>query len=329
MSIVSTFLIAPLAALLMQATTTPSAQSTPKNPILRGADPDAVVIGDTVWLYPTFTVGREQAFFAFSSKDLVRWQRHGPILKFADVPWIWSDGQKNHGAWAPTLVARDGKFYFYFAVGDQNVTVSRIGVAVADSPAGPFVDTGKPMAIVGARDKFEAIDPMVYVDPKDEKAYLYAGGSNGAILRIFELKRDMIEIEREVKIEQPKNFTEGPFLHERDGTYYLSYSHGSYRDATYSVHYSTAPSPIGPWTYRGEILKSDATHKGPGHHSFIRSDVSGQWYIVYHRYDNQKGDGPYRGPRVVCIDKIEYAADGAIQPVVMTNTGVPAERFGK
>ena len=87
--------------------------------------------------------------------------------------------------------------------------------------------------------------------------------------------------------------------------------------------------PTGPWTYRGAILTSDATHKGPGHHSFIKSDVSGQWYIVYHRWENQKGDGPYRGSRQVCIDKLEYDADGLIKPIVMTNTGVPAETFGK
>jgi beta-xylosidase len=336
MSIASTLLLALMPVLLVQAsadaqtrepTTEPAG---PKNPLFSGADPDAIVVGDTVWLYPTFSAKRgESAFYAFSSKDLVNWERHGPILSFADIPWIWSDGQKSHGAWAPTVIARNGKYYFYYSVGNQNVTVSRIGVAVGESPAGPFVDSGKPMPIVGARDQFEAIDPMVYVDPKSQKAYLYAGGSNGSKLRVFELKPDMVNIAREVKVDQPEKFTEGAFLHERDGVYYLSYSHGSYRDQTYSVHYATAKSPIGPWQYRGAILESDAKHKGPGHHAFIQSDVSGQWYILYHRWNDQPGDGPYRGSRSVCVEKLEYNRDGTIKPIVMTDTAVPAERFGK
>ena len=327
MSIVSIAFKWIVPALLAQqrATTLPAA----RNPILPGADPDAVIVGDAVWIYPTFSPGSAPAFFAFSSRDLVAWQRHGPILRFADVAWIDADGQKNHGAWAPSVAIRDGKFYLYYAVGDQNVTVSRIGVAVADAPDGPFVDSGAPMPIVGARGVFEAIDPMVFTDPADGHAYLYAGGSDGSTLRVFRLKADMVSIDREISIDQPEHFTEGPFMHARDGVYYLSYSHGNYRDHTYSVHYSTAPSPAGPWHYRGAILTSDATHKGPGHHAFFKNGASGRWYVVYHRYDHQTGDGPYRAARQVCIDRLDYEADGAIRPIVMTDTGVPAERFGK
>ncbi len=107
-------------------------------------------------------------------------------------------------------------------------------------------------------------------------------------------------------------------MHYRDGRYYLSYSHGSWRHSSYSVHYATADTPTGPWTYRGAILASDATHKGPGHHSFIRSPLTGQWRIVYHRWENQTGDGPYRGSRQICIDAVEYDANGLIRPIMMT-----------
>jgi hypothetical protein len=114
-------------------------------------------------------------------------------------------------------------------------------------------------------------------------------------------------------------------MHERDGAYYLSYSHGNWQDATYSVHYATGGSPLGPWEYRGAVLASDATRKGPGHHSFIRSPSGGGWHIVYHRWENQTGDGPYRGTRQICIDRVEFDQDGRILPVVMTGGAGPAQ----
>lgn len=287
------------------------------NPVLPGADPHAVVVGDTVWLYPTWSDERRgQRFFAFSSTNLIQWQRHGPVLDFADVPWIRDDGQPWHGAWAPGVLEHGGRWYFYYSVGPQNPTPSRIGVAVGTAPQGPFRDSGKPLLTGG--NGFEAIDPMVFRDAKSRKAFLYAGGSAGAKLRVFELNPDRVSFAREVPVETPPKFTEGAFLHEREGRYYLSYSHGGWQHASYSVHYATALSPTGPWTYRGAILESDATRKGPGHHSFIQRPGTGEWLIVYHRWENQTGDGPYRGSRQICVDRVEHDADGLIRPVVMT-----------
>ncbi len=162
------------------------------NPIMPGADPHAVVVGDTVWIYPTWSDGRGERFFAFSSTDLTDWQRHGPVLDFKDVTWIKDDGQERHHAWAPAVLAHEGKYYFYYSVGPQNPTPSRIGVAVGDAPQGPFRDSGKPLLTGG--DGFEAIDPMAFTDPKSGITYLYAGGSAGAKLRVFELNPDLVSI---------------------------------------------------------------------------------------------------------------------------------------
>lgn len=318
-----------LAALQVSAVpATQPSQSVARNPIVPGAaDPDAVVVGKTVWMYPTYSAKRgENAFYAFSSTDLVHWQRHGPVLDFAGIAWIWSDGNKHHYPWAPCMIEHGGKFYFYYSVGDQDVTPSRIGVAVADSPAGPFKDSGKPLVNDGAKGVFEAIDPTVFTDPKDGASYLYAGGSNGAKLRVWKLKADMMSIDHECQVPTPPQFTEGAFLHERGGKYYLSYSHGYWRDATYSVHYAVGPSPLGPFEYKGAILVSNERHKGPGHHSFIESAI-GQWYIVYHRWNARRDNGPFNGSRSVCIDKLEYNGDGTIKPIVMTDT-VAADSFG-
>ncbi len=287
------------------------------NPIMPGADPQALVVGKTVWIYPTWSPRGTDQFYAFSSTDLKHWQRRGPVLDLANVPWIKDDGQPDHGAWAPGIIEHDGKYFFYYAVGPQNPTPSRIGVAVGNNPAGPFTDSGKPLLTGG--NGFEAIDPMVFTDPKSGKSYLYAGGSAGATLRIFELNPDMISFAREIHVETPPNFTEGAFVHYRDKKYYLSYSHGSWRESSYSVYYATADSPTGPWTYRGAILTSDETHKGPGHHSFITNPFTGEWLIVYHRWDQKTGDGPYHGTRQICIDRVNYDADGLILPILMSD----------
>jgi beta-xylosidase len=286
----------------------------PTNPVLRGADPHAAIFGDKIYVYPT--AGGSLFFYAFSSKDLQRWERHGPVLNLQEIKWVWEDGQTTHYAWAPCIVEHEGKFYFYYSVGPQNPTPSRIGVAVGDSPEGPFTDSGKPL--LTGDSKFEAIDPMVFKDPVSKKYYLYAGGSAGAKLRIFELTAKMTEIAREIPCETPRFFTEGVFMHYYNGKYYLSYSHGSWRHSSYSVHYSISDKPFGPWEYKGCILQSDERFKGPGHHSFLFDENSGKWLIFYHRWENVTGDGPYRGFRQTCIEFVEYDSSGMIKPIKMT-----------
>ncbi|HWK34759.1 family 43 glycosylhydrolase [Sphingomonas sp.] len=294
------------------------------NPQFQGADPHAMFIGDELWVFPTGGPGgawTADRFGAFSSADLRSWRNRGELIRRDQIGWIKDDGAPEHFLWAPGVATRAGKWYLYFSVGPQNPTPSRIGVAVADRPEGPYRDSGRPLVtgeLVRDGHGFEAIDPMVFVDRRNDKAYLYAGGSAGATLRVWELAPDMISIAREVSVPQPPNFTEGAFMHERAGTYYLSYSHGRWNAGDYSVHYATAPSPVGPWAYRGKILSSDATHQGPGHHSFVQAP-GGEWLIVYHRWERAPGAEPFSGERQVAIDRVRYATDGTILPIRMTD----------
>lgn len=294
-----------------------------KFPLFMGADPHVSFFNGQYWMYPT---GRgagpdNPSFFAFSSPDLKNWKEHGPVLQFKDVPWVMAKGGR--GPWAPGVATKNGKYYFYYSVGPQTATVpSRIGVAVGDSPAGPFKDKGEPLLIGG--NGFEAIDAMVFNDPKSGKSYFYAGGSAGAKLRVFELKPDMMSFAREIPVETPPQFTEGSFMHWRNGIYYLSYSHGYWRGSSYSVHYATSTTPYGPWQYRGAILVSDETRKGPGHHSFVQDPKSGQWFIVYHRWQNPNGGNPLRARgRSIAIEPIRYGANGEILPITMTDNHIP------
>lgn len=304
--------------------------------LFAGADPAALVVGGTVWLYPT---DGGKALYPWSSRDLTSWRRGPALIERKAIAWI-DDGAPTHSLWAPHMAAARGRYFLYYAVGPQEPRPSRIGVAACDTPAGPCRDVGRPlltgedsarfggrpapgcpdaMPPTGAgRYRFEAIDPMVFVDPKDNTPYLYAGGSNGSTLRVFRLNPDMISVAAEVPVAQPPCFTEGAWMHARDGVYYLSYSAGHWDRADYSVRYATSPSAVGPWTYRGVILRADRRFKGPGHHAFFRDPRTGGWLIAYHRWEREVGDGPYTDERHVAIARVRYAADGGIAPIDMS-----------
>lgn len=288
------------------------------NPVMPGADPDVLLVGDTVWM--STTSGYGSWFYAYSSKDLVNWQVHGPLLKFENVSWMPS----RKSAWAPGLAHKDGTFYLYYSAGPKP---SHIGVATSDSPAGPFKDSGRALLSDNGDPSFEAIDAMVFTDPAGGTSYFYAGGSAGSRLRVFELNANMTTFAREIPVDNPPNFTEGAFMHFCSGRYYLSYSHGGWNSDTYSVHYATAKTPVGPWDYHGPILASDSRHKGPGHHAILHSPADDAWYIIYHRWNNEQGPGPYRGSRSIAIEKIEYDQTGKIKPIQMTDKGIGPVRF--
>lgn len=293
------------------------------NPILPGyhADPYAQYFAGRYWIYPTAEVSGSQPgskFRAFSSADLVTWVDEGQIFDLGpDVSWADTNG------WAPSVVFRNNQYYFYFSAGGvgggQN---SKIGVAVSSSPKGPFRDIGAPLvASKTTAPLVEAIDAHVFVD-SDGQAYMYYGGSWGSNLAIVRLNSNMTSLNGSPVIVTPSYYTEGPFMSKRNGIYYMSYSNGVWSNDTYNVRYATASSPMGPWTYRGQILSSDATHKGPGHHSFLQVPNTDTWYIVYHYWD-----AAYSA-RHVAIDSLRYNADGTIQRVVMTTGGgVPIQRW--
>ncbi|WP_030930913.1 family 43 glycosylhydrolase [Streptomyces sp. NRRL S-646] len=283
-----------------------------KSPVLPGlnADPNIVRFGDTFYMYPT-TDGFEgwsgTQFKAYSSTDLVHWKDHGVILDLGpDVSWADSR------AWAPTIAEKDGKYYFYFCA-DAN-----IGVAVSDSPTGPFKDAlGKPLLKAGAFSG-QMIDPAVFTDD-DGQSYLYFGNGHAYVVP---LGADMTSIDTsKVKDITPSGYNEGSFVIKRKGTYYFMWSENDTRDENYRVAYATGPSPTGPWTKRGVILSKDLSQgiKGTGHHSVVHVPDTDDWYIAYHRFAIPGGDGTHRE---TTIDKMEFDSDGLIERVVPTLTSI-------
>ncbi|MDQ0835703.1 GH43 family beta-xylosidase [Streptomyces achromogenes] len=283
-----------------------------RSPVLPGltADPNIVRFGDTYYIYPTtdgFANWSGTQFKAYSSKDLVHWTDHGVILDLGpDVSWA------DNKAWAPTIEEKNGKYYFYFCANGN------IGVAVSDSPTGPFKDAlGKPLLKAGDYSG-QMIDPAVFTDD-DGQSYLYWGNGQAYVAP---LNADMVSFDAsKVTNITPSGYREGTFVIKRKGTYYLMWSENDTRDENYRVAYATGSSPTGPWTKRGVILEKDLSLgiKGPGHHSVVQVPGTDDWYIAYHRFAIPGGDGTHRE---TTIDKMEFDADGLIKKVVPTLSSI-------
>lgn len=297
-----------------------SKEQEPGNPLFPAADPDIIIADKNYWIYPTGEGIKTDELLVHSSPDLKHWDTRGPILKLSDIGWLNADGSPRHDLWAPSILHENNKYYLYYAVGAPDAMKSRIGVAVCDTPDGKFKDIGHPLVMSG--NGFQAIDPMVFVDPKTGDHLLYAGGAGGSKLHVYKLKPDLVTIDSEIEVPKPQNFTEAPFMHYKDGTYYLSYSHGVFWDPDYSVCYSTAKSPTGPWTFKGTILKSNDEHLGPGHHAFLYNPTTDKWYVAYHRWNGAATSGKLPESRSVAVDYIEYDKNGDILPIKMTDIGV-------
>lgn len=276
------------------------------SPILPGlyADPHISEFDGRYYIYPTtdgFPGWSGTQFKAFSSDDLIHWTDHGVIL---DVPadTTWATGR----AWAPAAAEKNGKYYFYFTA-DTN-----IGVAVADSPVGPFKDSGKPLVASGSYSG-QMIDPMVFNDD-DGQSYLYFGNGRGYVAKLNE---DMISLNGTPQDITPSGFREGAFVFKRDNKYYYMWSENDTRDEDYRVAYGIGDSPMGPFTKQGVILEKDLSLgiKGTGHHSVVQVPGKDEFYMVYHRFAIPSGDGTHRE---TTIDKMEFNADGTIKKVIPT-----------
>ena len=272
------------------------------NPLFTGADPEIHYFNNKYYIYTTAIYGTQ--FHAYSSNDLTNWVDEGLIFDlFPDSPWAQYNG------WAPAVVFRNNKYYFYYTA------ETKIGLAVGNTPIGPFTDIGAPLI---ATDPYtdDIIDANVFIDD-DGQAYIYYGGSGKSRMVVRKLNPDMISLATGPTDITPQNYTEAPYMVKRKGIYYMTYSNGAWFNDTYNVQYSTSNSPMGPWTYRGKILSSNIEDKGPGHHGILKIGNCDEYYMVYHRYENGTS-----GDRKIAIDRMYFNSADLIDPVNMTNYGV-------
>ena len=231
-------------------------------------------------------------FLAWRSKDLVNWQSMG--LAFEPQPGTW--GTRLY--WAPEVIYNNGKYYMYYTAADNlafNATgKENIGLAVADSPAGPFVQwtgTTQDNRTVGMNDVFldltqfsdhedwktadrRAIDAAPFLDD-DGKLYLYfvaVGGGENSVWGVEMKDWFSPDYSTLTYLAKPRYYTpggqpmpaeitgnavnEGPFMVKHDGKYYLTYNPNGYRFAEYAVSQAISDEPL------GEFVKVDADKGG-------------------------------------------------------------------
>lgn len=308
-------LAAPL-GLSAQGDTTFVAQGNPLFKYKYTADPGALVHGDKVYIY----AGHDECpapqeryvmndWCVFSSSDLKTWTEHPVPLKAKDFAWAKGD------AWASQVIERNGKFYWYVTVEHKDIHGKSIGVAVSDSPTGPFKDARGSALITNDMTtqytpiSWDDIDPTVIVDV-DGQAYLFWGNTQCYYAK---LKKNMIELDGPIMPVTLPRFTEAPWIHKRGEWYYLSYA----SEFPEKICYAMSKNINGPWEYKG-ILNEIAGNSNTNHQAII--EFKGNWYFVYHNGGINTQGGSFR--RSVCIDRLYYNADGTIKRIQMTTEGV-------
>lgn len=308
------------------------------NPLFRSAftaDPATLVVGDTLYVFTGHdecyedSIGYEGKYgfnitnwMLFSTTDMQTWTEHGVIMRPTDFSYGIGE------AWASQCIEKDGKYYFFTSLQAGEPYNSKVvGVAVSDSPKGPFVDAiGKPlitddMTDNGARGWWNDFDPTPLI-ASDGTPWLCWG--NGTCF-LVKLNQDMISLAEEIRIVDLPNYVEGPWLLEKDGWFYIIYvSMGTDRE---TISYAMSRSMEGPWEPMGEIT-------GMPENSFtIHPAVcqfKGKWYFFYHNgaleLNGYKGSG---GRRSVCVEPLSFDADGKIMPVSQTLRGVSTANISK
>lgn len=310
------------------------------NPILPGfhADPEILYSNKTgkYYIYST-TDGKPgwggYKYYVYSSSDLKEWKNEGVALDAKSDQISWANGN----LWAPAAVEvkqKNGsyKYYLYFSARPNDNGRKQMGVAVSDSPTGPFVDLGHPLLAKNHPGcKGQLIDVDVFIDPVSKKPYLYWGNS---FMAGAELEPSMTKIKDEtVTVMTPKGgslkdyaYREAPYVFYRNGLYYFMWSVDDTGAANYHVAYGTSKSPLGPIEVAKDpiVLIQDPQHEiyGTAHNSVIQKPGTDEWYIVYHRINKDYIHFQPGVHREVCIDKMEFNADGTIKRVIPTHKGI-------
>ncbi len=300
-----------------------------QNPIVQTChttDPAPMVHDGTLYLYTGHDEDGADFFWmqewrVYSTTDMVNWTDHGSPLAIESFEWA------DDRAWAAQCVERNGKFYWYVCLHSRLSNAMAVGVAVGDSPTGPFRDAiGKPLC----DGSWDYIDPTVWIDD-DGQAYLYWGNPEVYYARLGD---DMISLKGEVgKMEQTVGsfgapspakrvkgqkykdiYTEGPWLHKRGGKYYLLYAAGGVPE---HIAYSMADAPLGPWKYMGEIMPLQDTGSFTNHCGII--DYKGNSYFFYHTGKLPGGGGFGRS---VAVEQFAFNADGTFPVINATKEGV-------
>ncbi len=287
------------------------------------ADPAPLVHNGVVYLYTSHDEDNAppgQGRFlmrdwkCYTSTDMVNWTDHGTVASLKTFPWAVQEND----AWAPQVIERNGRFYFYAPVSVPGWPKNVIAVAVADNPLGPFKDAlGRPLI----DKKTGYIDPSMFIDD-DGQAYLYLGNPH---VWYVKLNEDMISCSGEIVQEptKPNNYQEGPWVYKRDGHYYMAYASTCCPEG---IGYAMSDNPTGPWVYKGYIMRPD--RRSTGNHPGIIDYKGGSYVFGFNFKLNFALTERHHERRSVCVAKIEYNPDGTIQELPWWEEAESAPQIG-
>lgn len=295
----------------------PASARTYRNPLLperQIADPFVLRVDKQYYLYPT---SDSRGYEVFVSGDLVHWERKARVFE-----------DPRGGDWAPEVFHHkrgDGKFYLYYTDNlpgaKRGGLEKQIGVAVAESPLGPFKDK----AVLATH----SIDADLFQDD-DGSLYLYYVNLSGGFKIIAQPMADPLTKKGEPKVvirpteeweTRSGHVTEGPFMLKHKGTYYLMFSGSGADSPNYGIGYATSKSPTGPFVkYAGNpIAHRGGSVLGPGHHC-VTEGPDGKLWLVYH----QKWNAETNFHRFLAIDPLWFDEQGVLHAKVSRGTDEPA-----
>lgn len=272
-------------------------------------DPGVLRDGDRYILSCT-SGGAAAAFPIYTSPDLATWTAHGHIFPSGMRP-SWGSGD----FWAPEIHKVGAHYVAYFSARASDGKLS-IGAASADDPLGPFTDLGQPLihdAAMGLIDasEFTTSNGVPYILWKED------GNAVGkpTPIHIAQLADDGMAVTGSVStlITNDRAWegavTEGPFMVEHGGMFYLFYSGNSYANATYAVGVARGTTPTAMMIKpAAPIVVTNAAWVGPGHCSVITT-AHDETALVYHAWVagcvNAAGCG-----REVLADLVTWGDDG-------------------
>ena len=298
-----------------------------QNPVIdrNYADPFVLAVDGTYYAYATGDLTYN--IQVSTSDDLVTWTPRKEALP--RLPF-WQPSAKGL-TWAPEVVRTSAGYVMHYTARDVQAGRQCLAVAVADDPAGPFVDDSE-TPLLCQLDLGGSIDSSPFEDADGQRYLLWKSDGNCCAIpvRFFiaPLTDDGLALEGEpvqmegLLVDQgwERTLIEAPTLLLHDGTYYLFFSANDYNSRDYAVGYATADTVVGPYTDAEEnpILATQVPFgspagdpAGPGHQS-IFADADGDLWMAYHAWDSGRIGDSNGGRRAMWIDELVFEDGRAV-----------------